>query len=73
MDKLAELLPQAFLRLCACVLIWGVVEAGGRDFRSEPVSFGEADDKWDEVLFDLLLRELVADLVQGLDGLIHSQ
>lgn len=45
------------------MLIWGVVQSGGRDLRCEPIGLGKANGKGDEVLLDLLLRELVADLV----------
>ena len=46
-----------------------VVEACGGDFGGEPVGFGEAEGEGDEVLLDLLARELVADFVEGFDGL----
>lgn len=45
------------------------VEASGGDFRREPVGFGEAYNEWGEVGLDLMLGELVADFVQGLNGL----
>ena len=51
------------------MLVWCVVEAGSGDLGGEPVGFGEADGEGDEVLLDLLLGELVADLVEGLDSL----
>ena len=46
-----------------------VIEAGGGNFGGEPVGAGEADGEWDEVLFDLLGRELVADFVERFYGL----
>lgn len=63
------MLSKTFLGLRCGLLIWSVVEAGCGDLRGEPVGFREADRQWDEVLFDLLLGELFADLVEGLDSL----
>ena len=54
------------------MLIRCVVEASGRDFRGKPVGFREAECEGNEVLFDLLLAELLANLVEGLDGLKRS-
>lgn len=51
------------------MLIRCVVEAGGRDLRCKPVGFREAECEGNEVLFDLLLAKLLANLVEGLDGL----
>jgi hypothetical protein len=68
-DELRELLSEALLRLRRSVLVWSVVQASGGDLGCEPVGFGEADGQRYEVLLDLLLRELLADLVEGLDGL----
>lgn len=51
------------------MLIRCVVEASGRDFRGKPVGFREAECEGNEVLFDLLLAELLANLVERLDGL----
>ena len=45
------------------MLVWSVVEASRGDFGGKPVGLREAHGKWDEVLLDLLLRELVADFV----------
>jgi hypothetical protein len=68
-DESGELLSEARLNLCAGTSIRVVVEAGGGDFGGKPVGAGEADGERDEVLFDLLGRELVADFVEGLHGL----
>ena len=67
--ELRVLLAQAFLRLRRGVFVGLVEEAGGGDFRREPVGFGEAHGEGDEVLLDLGLGELVADFVERLDGL----
>ena len=69
MYELSELLTQTFLRLRGGVLVGCVVEAGCGDFGGEPVGFGEADGEGDEVVFDLLLRELLADFVERFYGL----
>lgn len=66
------MLPQLLLILRAGVLIRCVVQAGGRDLRREPVGLREAECQGDKVLFDLLLAELLADLVERLDGLVLS-
>ncbi len=63
------MLSESFLRLRCGMLVWDVIKSCGGDFGCEPVSFRQADDQWDEVLLDLLLIELLADFVQGLDGL----
>ena len=72
MYEVAETLAEALLRLHGGMLIGCIVQTGCGDFGSEPVGLGEALDQGEEVLFDLLLRDLVADLVQGLDGLLLS-
>ena len=68
-DERGELLSEARLDLCAGTSVGVVVEASGGDFGGEPVGAGEADGERDEVLFDLLGRELVADFVERLHGL----
>ena len=70
--ELGELLAQPFLRLRGGMLVGSVVEAGGGDFGGEPVGFGEADGEGGEVLFDLVLGKLIADVVKRLDGLEFS-
>lgn len=47
---------------------YGVETAAGH-LGGEPVGLGESDRQWDEVLFNLLRRQIVADLVEGFDGL----
>jgi hypothetical protein len=69
-DELRVMLSELFLVLRAGVLIGCVVEAGGRDLRCKPVCFREAECEGNKVLFDLLLAELLANLVEGLDGLV---
>jgi len=64
------MLSELFLVLRAGVLIRCVVETGGRDLRCKPVGLREAECEGNKVLFDLLLAELLADLVEGLDGLV---
>lgn len=49
-----------------------IVQARRGDFGCEPVGLGEALDEGKKVLLDLLLRELVADPVEGLDSLMLS-
>jgi len=68
-DELGEVLAQPFLGAGGGVLVGGVVEACGADFAREPVGFAEAEGEGDEVLFYLLLGELGADFVEGVDGL----
>lgn len=51
------------------MLIGSVVEASRGNFGGEPIGFGETDGEWDEVLLDLLLGQLFADLVQRFHGL----
>ena len=70
MHELRVLLSQPLLRLRRGVFVGLVEEAGGGDFGGEPVGFGKADGKGDEVLLDLGLGELVADFVEGFDGLM---
>jgi len=69
-NKLGVVLSELFLVLRAGVLIGCVVEPGGRNLRCEPVGFREAECEGNEVLFDLLLAELLADLVEGFNGLV---
>lgn len=72
MDELRELLSESFLRLWGGMLIWCVVEPSGRDLGCKPVGFGETQGQGNEVLLDLLLRKLIADLVERLDSLCMS-
>lgn len=67
--ELSKLLPEALLRLRSGMLVWYVVEASGRDLRGEPVCLGETDGQGDEILLDLLLRQLIANLVERFNGL----
>ncbi len=67
--ELAELLSQSLLGWRSGARVGHVVQAGGGYLRREPVCFREADGERDEKVFDLLLRELLADLVQRFDGL----
>ena len=70
--KLPIMLSQLLLgwRRSACVGC--AVQAGRGDFGGEPVGFGKAQNERDEILFNLLLRELLADLVEGFNGLTDS-
>lgn len=65
----SELLAEALLHGRCGLFVWCRVQARGRDLGSEPVGFGEVEDKGDKVLFDLALVQLLADFVEGLDGL----
>lgn len=69
MHELAELLTEGLLDGWSNAGVGSDVEASRGDFRGKPICFREAYDERDEVLLDLLLRELFADLVQGFDGL----
>ena len=69
-NKLRVMLSKLFLVLRAGVLIGCVVKTGGWNLRCKPVCFREAECEGDKVLFDLLLAELLANLVEGLDGLV---
>jgi hypothetical protein len=73
-DQQAELLAQRLLDGRGDLGVGGGVEAASRDLGGEPVGFREADGEGDEVLLNLLGRQLVADFVQRLDGLrLHQQ
>lgn len=72
MNELRELLSEPFLRLWSGMLVWCVVEASGRDLGCEPIGFGKTESQGNEVLLDLLLRKLIADLVERLDSLYVS-
>lgn len=51
------------------LLVWCGVEASRGDLGGEPVGLGQTEDERDEMLLDLALGELLANLVEGLDGL----
>ena len=70
MYELAVVLSELLLRWRRGSCVRGAVKTGGGDLRGEPVGLGQAQDKRDKVLLDLLLRELLADFVQGLDSLV---
>lgn len=68
-DQQAELLAQLFLNRRGHLLVGSCEETTATDLGSEPVGLCEADCEGDEVLLDLLRREILADLVEGFDGL----
>lgn len=65
----SKVLTEGLLQSRRRLLVWCGVEASRGDLGSEPVCFGQAEDERDEMLFDLVLGELLANLVEGLDGL----
>jgi hypothetical protein len=67
--QLAVVLSECFLRRWCGARVWCLVQASRGDLRCEPIGFGEAHNKGDEGILNLLLRQLFADLVQGLDSL----
>jgi hypothetical protein len=68
-NELAIVLSERFLRLGCGPGIGGLVEAGCRDLGGEPVGLGQAHDEGDEGILNLLLRQLLANLVERLDSL----
>ena len=62
-DEVAELLAELFLDRGRDLLVGGGVQAASGYLGGEPVGLGEADGEGDEVLFDLLGRQVFADLV----------
>jgi len=63
------MLSEALLHRRRGFFVWCRVQARGGDLGSEPVGFGEVEDQGDKVLFNLALVQLVADFVEGLNGL----
>jgi hypothetical protein len=51
------------------LLVWGGEETATRNFGSKPIGLGKSNGERDEVLLNLLWREIVANLIQGLNGL----
>jgi hypothetical protein len=68
----SEVLSEALLHGRCGLFVWCRVQAGGGDLGSKPVGFGEVEDQGDKVLFDLTLVQLLADFVEGFDGLISN-
>jgi len=64
-----KMLSEALLHRRRGFFVWCRVQARGGDLGSEPVGFGEVEDQGDKVLFNLALVQLVADFVEGLNGL----
>lgn len=62
-DELTELLAQLFLDRWRNFRVGGSVQAASGNLGCEPVGLGKANRKRNEVFFDLLRRELGADLV----------
>ena len=69
MHQQAELVTQLLLGCGRDLLVGCCVQATSRHLGGEPVRLGEPECEGDEELFDLLRRELLADLVERLDGL----
>lgn len=72
-DEKAKLLAQLLLDRRRSLLVGGREKTTARDLGCEPVGFREAEGEGDEVFFDLFGRELLADLVEGFDGLIDGK
>lgn len=68
-DQEPKLLTELFLSGWRDRLVRGGEEATSGDLGCKPVCFGEPHGERNEVLFDLLRRELFANLVERLDGL----
>lgn len=71
MHELAELLPKNFLRRPTRLRVGGVVKTRGGDLGREPIGLGQTQREGNEVLLDLLLGKVFANLVQGLDSLVR--
>lgn len=68
-DEQAKLLTELLLDGRRNFLVWSCEEATSGNLGCEPICLGESDCEGNEELFDLLGRELLADLVERLDGL----
>ena len=66
---MAELGSQTLLDGWRHLFVGNSVEAGGRNLRGEPVCLGKFDCNGNEVFFDLCRRQLLTDLIQGLNCL----
>lgn len=71
MHQASEVLPESLLKGRRGFLVRHAVKTGGGDFRGKPIGFGQALDHGNEILFDLLFGQLLADFVEGFDGLVH--
>lgn len=67
--KVSEVLPEALLECLIGFPVWCRVQTCSGDLGGEPIRFGEVQDQGNKVLFDLAFRQLLADLVEGFDGL----
>lgn len=65
-----KVLPEALLQRLGGLLVWSAIETGGGNLRGEPVGFGQAENHRNEVFFDLLGGQLLADFIEGLDSLV---
>lgn len=63
-DELSKLLAQLFLNGRRNFRVGGCIQAACGNLGRKPVGLGEANRKRDKVFFNLLRRELSADLVQ---------
>lgn len=70
MDEETELLTELLLHWWRGLLVWSMVKSSRRDLRCEPIRLRKPYGEWNEVLLNLLHRQLLADLVQRLDGLL---
>lgn len=68
-DQEPELLAQLDLNGRGDLLVGRSEETASRNLRGKPVCLRETDGERDEVFLDLLGRQLLADLVERLDGL----
>lgn len=65
----SKVLAEGLLQSWRSLLVWCGVEASRGDLGGEPVGLGQTEDERDEMLLNLALGELLANLVEGLDGL----
>lgn len=68
--KLAVMLPEGLLRWGCSARVRSLVETSRGNLGGEPVGFRQAEDEGNEGVLNLLLRQLLADLVQRLNGLL---
>ena len=68
-DEQAELLAELLLDGRGDLGVGSCEEAAARHLRGEPVGLGQSDCEGDKVFLDLLRGEIVANLVEGFDGL----
>lgn len=72
MYKVSEVLSKALLEGFGGFSVWCRIQTCCGDLGGEPIRFGEVQDQRDKVLLDLALGQLLADLVEGFNGLNPS-